>query len=80
MTDCGDNSCRYAPPNSRGGMRTNGGCRCDDCPACGKQIRPPRPVQHRPWCPTPTWVPPHHAVASEAGDYEYPTAGERATE
>lgn len=24
--DCGDNSCMYAP--KRGGMRTNGGCRC----------------------------------------------------
>jgi len=26
--DCGDNSCRYAPPSKKGGMRTNGGCRC----------------------------------------------------
>ena len=24
--DCGDNSCLFAP--SKGGMRTNGGCRC----------------------------------------------------
>lgn len=24
--DCGDNSCRFA--KNRGGMRTNGGCRC----------------------------------------------------
>ena len=24
--DCGDNSCRFA--TNRGGMRTNGGCRC----------------------------------------------------
>ena len=24
--DCGDNSCRYA--KDKGGMRTNGGCRC----------------------------------------------------
>lgn len=24
--DCGDNSCRYA--TKKGGMRTNGGCRC----------------------------------------------------
>src|SRR5271166_4560138 len=24
--DCGDNSCQFA--TSRGGMRTNGGCRC----------------------------------------------------
>lgn len=26
--DCGDNSCRYA--KDKGGMRTNGGCRCAD--------------------------------------------------
>ncbi len=26
--DCGDNSCRFA--KKRGGMRTNGGCRCLD--------------------------------------------------
>lgn len=26
--DCGDNSCRFAA--KRGGMRTNGGCRCMD--------------------------------------------------
>lgn len=25
--DCGDNSCEYA--TNRGGMRTNGGCRCE---------------------------------------------------
>lgn len=27
VLDCGDNSCR-SPLRSRGGMRTNGGCRC----------------------------------------------------
>ena len=26
--DCGDNSCRFA--TNKGGMRTNGGCRCLD--------------------------------------------------
>ena len=26
--DCGDNSCRFARKDKRGGMRTNGGCRC----------------------------------------------------
>lgn len=26
--DCGDNSCRFATNRKRGGMRTNGGCRC----------------------------------------------------
>ena len=28
--DCGDNSCRYAPKENKGGMRTNGGCRCHE--------------------------------------------------
>lgn len=55
MPDCGDNSCRYA--TQRGGMRTNGGCRCDQCPSCGAPIRTTRP--HRAWCPTPKWVPEH---------------------
>ena len=57
--DCGDNSCLYAV--NRGGMRTNGGCRCDSCEACGRSIRPTRPVGHHAWCPTPEWVPAHHA-------------------
>ena len=26
--DCGDNSCAFVRPEARGGMRTNGGCRC----------------------------------------------------
>ena len=55
MPDCGDNSCRYAPQH--GGMRTNGGCRCDQCPECGAHIRVSR--RHRAWCPTPEWVPEH---------------------
>lgn len=54
--DCGDNSCLYAV--NRGGMRTNGGCRCDCCEACGVPIRSGR--QHRTWCSTPEWVPAHH--------------------
>jgi hypothetical protein len=28
LVDCGDNSCRFAPRARRGGLRTNGGCRC----------------------------------------------------
>lgn len=28
--DCGDNSCSFVEPSDRGGMRTNGGCRCMD--------------------------------------------------
>jgi len=58
MPDCGDNSCLYSP--NKGGMRTNGGCRCDHCEACGIPIRPTRPVRHRAWCPQPSWTPPHH--------------------
>lgn len=55
MPDCGDNSCRYA--TNRGGMRTNGGCSCDDCPECGASIRPP--LKHRTWCKQPSWTPAH---------------------
>ena len=28
VLDCGDNSCHFSPKENRGGMRTNGGCRC----------------------------------------------------
>lgn len=28
MMDCGDNSCLFVEAGDRGGMRTNGGCRC----------------------------------------------------
>jgi len=58
MPDCGDNSCLYA--KNKGGMRTNGGCRCDDCPQCGAAIRPRLPQNHHPWCPHQDWVPEHH--------------------
>lgn len=58
MPDCGDNSCRYAV--KRTGMRTNGGCRCDECSLCGAHIRPTYPGWHRQWCKMPGWVPPHH--------------------
>lgn len=58
MPDCGDNSCLYA--KNKGGMRTNGGCRCDQCPDCGVPIRPNAPHRkHRAWCPQPNWVPDH---------------------
>lgn len=43
--DCGDSGCRYAV--NRGGMRTNGGCRCDLCPSCDSHVRL---RGHRPWC------------------------------
>jgi hypothetical protein len=55
VADCMDNSCTYAKKD--GGMRTNGGCRCDKCPTCGAFIRPGRP--HRGWCSASDWIPPH---------------------
>lgn len=58
-SDCGDNSCRYRDRTKPGGMRTNGRCRCDDCPVCGACIRPGRPDGHRSWCTTPQWKPDH---------------------
>lgn len=45
--DCGDSGCKYASP--RTGMRTNGGCRCDQCPLCEQHIR----FGHRAWCQFP---------------------------
>ena len=36
VVDCGDNSCLFA--EARGGMRTNGGCRCfDELPASSRR-------------------------------------------
>jgi hypothetical protein len=61
--DCGDNSCKYAP--RKGGMRTNHGCRCDDCPTCGGAVRPGRLVGHYGWCPRQSWVPDHHRAAKQ---------------
>lgn len=58
MPDCGDNSCRYANP--RNGMRTNGGCRCDRCEMCNRDIRPESSVGHRDSCPQKDWIPVHH--------------------
>lgn len=62
MPDCGCSSCRYAP-RPRRGMRTNGGCRCDECPMCGAFMRPGSPgAKHYARCTTPDWVPSHHVV------------------
>lgn len=36
--DCGDNSC-YFMENGKGGMRTNGGCRCFNDPLKRVEIR-----------------------------------------
>lgn len=62
--DCGDNSCRYAP-KPRGGMRTNGGCRCDSCPMCGQHLRFGR--EHREWCSDKTWRSPWQRIAEKEG-------------
>jgi len=43
--DCGDSACRYA--TNRGGQRTNGGCRCDECRECGANLLS---VGHREGC------------------------------
>jgi hypothetical protein len=57
--DCGSSSCRYT--GSRCGMRNNGGCRCDRCPACNADVRPkPHPRTHQAWCPQRDWLPYHH--------------------
>lgn len=58
MPDCGDSSCRYAEKKT--GMRTNGGCKCDECYHCGAHIRPNSPQWHRQWCKMQAWIPPHH--------------------
>ena len=39
--DCGDNSCSFA--EKRGGMRTNGGCRCDLTEAVNRALEPASP-------------------------------------
>ncbi len=66
LPDCGDNSCRYS--GNKGGMRTNGGCRCDECPECGGQVRPKRPVGHRSYCTQKDWVPEHLREVKEQND------------
>lgn len=55
--DCGDNSCEYA--KDKRGMRTNGGCRCNECPWCGRNIRPTGYSRHKhlDWCSRPDWLP-----------------------
>lgn len=63
MPDCGDNSCLYA--EKRTGMRTNGGCRCDECPECGAHVKPIRDYRHRWYCTQQNWVPNHHKESYE---------------
>ncbi len=54
---CTDGNCVYR--TDRGGMSTNGGCRCRHCPQCGgPYLVFAAKVRHRDWCPTPEWMPP----------------------
>ena len=36
--DCGDNSCMFGALEKRGGMRTNGGCRCFEHPRTRREM------------------------------------------
>lgn len=63
MPDCGSNSCLYA--TNKGGMRTNGGCRCDRCPVCGRYVWPKRQVNHYDWCTQKDWMPEHYREKKE---------------
>jgi hypothetical protein len=68
MPDCGDNSCLYRDNSKPSGMRTNGGCRCDECPRCGASIRPAVPFRkHRAWCSQPKWIPEHRRTEGTNG-------------
>jgi hypothetical protein len=58
---CGSSCCGYA--KDRGGMRVNGPCRCDECPVCGRHIKPGLPwAKHSDRCTQRDWIPPHHAA------------------
>jgi hypothetical protein len=55
--DCGSNSCRYVAVV--GGMRVNGPCSCDECPACGASVPAWGPERaHRGWCGNKQWTGP----------------------
>lgn len=60
--DCGDNSCKYA--KAKGGMRTNAGCRCDECPFCGSHLGGITRLRHKPWC---EWLPRFKHLAAMSG-------------
>ena len=54
---CTDGNCVYR--TERGGMSTNGGCDCRNCPTCGGVYIPfANGVRHRRNCTTPDWLPP----------------------
>jgi hypothetical protein len=54
---CTDGNCVYQ--TKRGGMSTNGGCDCRNCPTCGGIFIPfIGGVRHRRSCTTPEWMPP----------------------
>jgi hypothetical protein len=57
MTDspkpgCWDHACPYRT-DAKPRVGTNGGCHCDDCPACGGAYsRILKRCRHASWCPT----------------------------
>ena len=54
---CTDGNCVYR--TERGGISTNGGCDCRNCPQCGGRYHVfGDKVRHRDWCPNPEWTPP----------------------
>ena len=60
--------------------RTNGGCRCDNCPTCGMPIRPPRLRHaHLSWCSNSLWVSrghlkEDHGILEDKPHIDLPTA------
>lgn len=77
--DCGDSLCRYAV--ERTGQRTNGGCRCDACPGCGRRLGPPGlpSSQEHAYdrCATPRWEPPWRLIERATRAIEDAVAEER---
>ncbi len=54
---CTDGNCVYRTKS--GGMGTNGGCECRNCPTCGGLYNPIHDsVRHRRNCTDPGWNPP----------------------
>jgi hypothetical protein len=66
MDGCYDSGCPYSP---KGGMRTNGGCKCDMCPMCGAGFHRARPgAKHKDWCTDKEWVAPCMTKAAPGAD------------
>ena len=53
---CYDHSCKFR--ERKGGLCTNGGCHCADCPSCGgRYLSLSLGVRHHAWCDIPAWTP-----------------------